>query len=149
MGIIINKPTPIGMDIVFFADAKMVPNRFRDQFIMMGGPVQTDRGFVIHSPIGNWQSSLIVNDDIAITTSRDILEQLDDNNQAVQDILLSIGYCAWRGGQLEQEISQNTWLTVPADQHILFHLPAEQRYHAALAKLGIRPEMLSSKGGHA
>lgn len=149
MGVIINKPTPIGMDIIFFADAKKVPERFRDRFVMMGGPMQTDRGFVVHTPIGDWQSSLIINDDTAITTSRDILEHLGDEHDAVQEVLLSIGYSSWSNGQLEKELSENAWLTVPADHHILFHLPPEARHHAALAKLGIRPELLMAKGGNA
>lgn len=149
MGVIINKPTPIGMDIIFFADAKTVPERFRDQFVMMGGPVQTDRGFVIHTPIGNWQSSLIIDDTTAITTSRDILEHLGDENDAVKDVLLTIGYSSWSSGQLEKELSENSWLTVPADHQILFQTPPEERYNAALSKLGIRPETLMSNGGYA
>lgn len=149
MGVIINKPTPIGLDIVFFSDAKAVPERFRDRFVMMGGPMQTDRGFVLHTPVGDWQSSLIVDDATAITTSRDILEHLDDDDQTIKEVLLSIGYASWQGGQLEKELSENAWLTVAADHHILFDLPPEVRYQAALSKLGIRPETLMNKGGYA
>lgn len=149
MGVIINKPTPIGMDIVFYADGQAVPERFKERFVMMGGPVQTDRGFVIHTPLGNWQSSLTIDAHTAITTSRDILDQMGNDNNLVEDVMLTIGYASWSSGQLEQELAQNAWLTTPADHTILFKLPPETRFQAALKKLGIRPEMLMSKGGYA
>lgn len=149
MGVIINKPTPISMDIIFFADGRTMPERFQNQYVMMGGPVQIDRGFVVHTPIGNWQSSLTIDDHTALTTSRDILEQLSQDDSIIQNVLLSIGYSSWSAGQLEKELSENTWLTVPADHDILFKTAPEDCYHAALAKLGIRPETLMSKAAYA
>ena len=115
---------------------------------MMGGPVQIDRGVVVHTPPGNWQSSLLVNDDIAMTTSRDIIEQLGKAAE-VDKAIVSIGYSNWGAGQLEGELAENSWLTVAADQHILFDLPYDERYEAAFAKLGIRPEILMEGAGHA
>lgn len=149
MGVIINKPTPISMDIVFQADDKTTPSRFQDCFVMVGGPVNTDRGFVIHTPIGNWQSSLVVNDEVALTASRDILEDISKEDSAIKDLLLTIGYASWSAGQLEQELAENSWLTVEADHDILFKQPAKYRYHAALAKLGVRPETLMGVAAHA
>lgn len=148
-GIIINKPTPISMDIVFQVEENNMSKRFSEQFVMLGGPMQTDRGLVVHTPIGDWQSSLAVNDEIAITVSRDIVEYMIDEKNELKNFLLAIGYASWTSGQLEQELAENAWLTVHADQHILFELPSEKRYQAALAKLGIRPETLVSKAAYA
>ena len=106
------------------------------------------RGFVVHTPPGNWQSSLLVNDDIAMTTSRDIIEQLGKAAE-VDKAIVSIGYSNWGAGQLEGELAENSWLTVAADEHILFELPYGERYEAAFAKLGIRPEILMEGAGHA
>lgn len=145
IGVIINKPSPITVDLVFETAGKATPERFRGEWVMVGGPVQVDRGFVIHMPIGSWQNSVAVNDDIAMTTSRDIIEKLSSAD-VVQHAFVTIGYSSWRKGQLEQELIDNAWLTVKADQDILFGLPHEKRYSAALAKLGITPENLMSAG---
>ena len=115
---------------------------------MMGGPVQVDRGIVVHTPLGSWQNSLAVNDEVALTTSRDIIEQLSLENK-VEQAVVAIGYASWSAGQLEKELAENSWLTVPADQHILFHVPYEQRYQAALAKLGVEEVYLMKGAGHA
>ena len=147
MGVIVNKPSPVTMNVVFAAIGKDTPARFKNQYVMMGGPMQTERGFVLHTPAGHWQSSLKVNDHLALTTSRDIIENMDGD--AVQDVLLTIGCSLWTGGQLERELAKNSWLTVAADEDILFKLPAHKRYDAALSKLGIRSEMLSGAVGHA
>ena len=138
MGIIINKPSPVTMNVVFAAIGKDTPARFNNQYVMMGGPMQTERGFVLHTPIGN----------IALTTSRDIIDGLQQNDE-IQGAVLTIGYSSWGAGQLEQEIAQNSWLTVPADEHILFGIPPEERYAAAFNKLGIRRENFAGAMGHA
>jgi len=114
----------------------------------MGGPVQIDRGYVVHTPVGNWQNSMIVSDDIALTSSRDVIENLSRQG-AVDKILISIGYSSWSKGQLERELADNVWLTVKADEHILFDMPYEHRYAAAFAKLGIQPDALVCGAGHA
>lgn len=147
MGIVINKPSPVHMEVVFAAIGQNTPARFAGQYVMMGGPVQTERGFVLHTPVGNWESSLHINDELALTTSRDIIDGLAKDDE-IDHALLTIGYSSWKKGQLEQEIAQNDWLVVPADQDILFHTPAEERYRAALNKLGVRLENLM-RAGHA
>ena len=148
MGVIVNKPSPVSMDVVFATTGKATPDWFQGQYVMMGGPVQVERGFVVHTPVGNWQSSLRITDNIALTTSRDIIENQSNGDRAGQ-MLLAIGHSVWTAGQLERELVDNSWLTVPADETILFNLPVEKRYTAALSKLGIRPEMLTADAAHA
>ena len=113
-----------------------------------GGPVQVDRGFVLHRPAGAWQSTLSINDDIGLTTSRDILQAVGEGKGPDQ-ILVSLGYAGWAPGQLEQELSQNAWLTVPADVDVIFNLPAERRFAAAMDLLGVDLARLSDDVGHA
>jgi putative transcriptional regulator len=119
-----------------------------DEPIMFGGPVQDDRGFVLHSPSGRYSSSLSVTDDVAFTTSIDVLEAVA-NGTGPTRMLVSIGYAGWSPGQLEEEIARNGWLTVGADARVLFDLPIEERYNAAIKLLGIDPLMLASEAGHA
>lgn len=148
MGVVINKPSPVTMDLVFAAAEANVPQRFEHESVMMGGPVQLDRGYVVHSPIGNWQSSMTVNEGVALTTSRDIIENLA-KPEAVDQAVVCIGHASWSAGQLEKELAANSWLTVPFDQKILFELPYDERYQAALGKIGIRPHQLMQGAGHA
>lgn len=148
LGIVVNKPSPITMDMVFAAGGQNIPLRMQHDRVMMGGPVQIERGYVLHTPVGNWQNSITVSDGIALTSSRDIIENITQPG-AVDKVLISIGYAKWRKGQLERELADNAWLTVPADEHILFDLPYEHRYTAAFAKLGIEPHKLYSGAGHA
>lgn len=148
MGIIINKPSPIGIEVIFASSGNLIPNRFLNQQIMMGGPVQVDRGFVVHTPTGDWQSSLVINQDNAITTSRDVIESLA-KDERVEKAILSIGYSSWGRGQLERELAENAWFAVPADNQILFDTPVEKRYQAALMKLGITPINLMRGVGRA
>ncbi|STZ76260.1 YqgE/AlgH family protein [Bergeriella denitrificans] len=148
LGIIINKPSPISIDMIYAAGGRNIPLRMQHENVMMGGPVQIDRGYVVHTPAGDWQSSIRVGDDIALTSSRDIIDNLADTEK-VGKALVSIGYSSWYKGQLEQELADNIWLTLPADEHILFDVPYEQRYAAAFAKLGFAPEDLLRGAGHA
>lgn len=149
MGLIVNKPSPIGMEIVFAgAGCKHIPKKYMSEFVMMGGPVQPERGFVLHTPVGNWQSTLTVNEHNGVTTSRDIIDSLT-KDETVQHALLTIGYSSWTGGQLEREIAENSWLTVAADNQILFHTPIAERHQAALNKLGITQTNLMNGIGHA
>lgn len=148
LGIVINKPSPVTMDLIFAGSGRNVSTRFQDDCVMMGGPVQVDRGYVVHTPLGGWQSTLAVTDEIALTASRDIIENLYDPEK-VGKAVVSIGYSSWGGGQLEKELAENVWLTVPADTHILFDLPYEERYQAAFAKLGISPAQIPQGAGHA
>jgi putative transcriptional regulator len=152
LGVVINKPTDMTMDVLFeridlqLADG--LRSRVVNEPIMFGGPVQDDRGFVLHSPGGRYSSSLSVTDEVAFTTSIDVLEAVA-NGDGPQRMLVSIGYAGWSPGQLEEEIARNGWLTVGADAHVLFDLPIEERYNAAIKLLGIDPLMLASEAGHA
>jgi putative transcriptional regulator len=153
MGLVINKPTDMTVAGLFDRiDLKLenIPDShpMGKHPVMFGGPVQDDRGFVLHAPIGKFSSSLKVTDEIAFTTSRDILEAVAAGD-APERMMLSIGYSGWSAGQLEQEILANGWLTVAADMQILFDLPLEQRFVAAMKLLGIDPLMLVADAGHA
>lgn len=149
MGVIINKPSPVKMEQLFDAVEQPTPTRFSEQWVLMGGPVQVDRGFLIHSPVGNWQSSLLVNDEIAVTTSRDIITGLSQHDFDNVQTFATIGYSSWTEGQLEQEITENSWLICPSDKKILFEMPYFRRYGAALNTLGIRSPALVGEIGHA
>jgi putative transcriptional regulator len=151
LGVVINKPTDMTMDVLFDRIDLKVADGLRaalDEPIMFGGPVQDDRGFVLHSPGGRYSSSLAVTDDVAFTTSIDVLEAVA-NGSGPRRMLVSIGYAGWSPGQLEEEIARNGWLTVGADARVLFDLPIEERYNAAIKLLGIDPLMLASEAGHA
>jgi putative transcriptional regulator len=152
LGVVINKPTDMTMEVLFDrVDLKLAPglrSSVVDQPIMFGGPVQDDRGFVLHSPGGRYSSSLTVTDDVAFTTSIDVLEAVASGAGPAR-MLVSIGYAGWSPGQLEEELSRNGWLTVGADARVLFDLPIEERYTAAIKLLGIDPLMLATEAGHA
>jgi len=116
--------------------------------VYFGGPVQTDRGFVLHRPVGDWNATLKVSEEVALTTSKDILEAVS-GGKGPERMLVTLGYSGWAAGQLENELRQNAWLTVPAQDAILFDLPAEQRLTAAMGLLGINYASLSDAAGHA
>lgn len=144
----VNKPSPLSMDLLFDAIKTPTPSRFYGQRVLMGGPVQIDRGFLVHTPAGSWQSSLLITDDIAMTTSRDIIASLSHDKE-VNQAIATIGYSQWQAGQLEQELADNDWLTVAADKRILFELPYEERYDSALKLLNIDLMCLNQQAGHA
>lgn len=153
LGVIINKPTDMTVDVLLNRiDLKLeiapdlVP--LEKTPVMYGGPVQADRGFVLHAPMGDFSSTLPVTGEIALTTSKDILEAVALGT-GPQRMLVSLGCAGWGAGQLEDEIIRNGWLTVRADPNILFDLPLEQRFVAAIKLLGIDPMMLSAEAGHA
>ena len=152
LGVVINKPTDMTMDVLFDRiDLKLAEglrSSVTEEPIMFGGPVQDDRGFVLHSPGGRYSSSLSVTDEVAFTTSIDVLEAVA-SGAGPKRMLVSIGYAGWSPGQLEEEISRNGWLTVGADARVLFDLPIEERYTAAIKLLGIDPLMLATEAGHA
>jgi putative transcriptional regulator len=117
--------------------------------VHIGGPVQPERGFVLHAPDEReWDASMTIAADLRLTTSRDILAAIADG-QAPARTLFALGYAGWTAGQLEQELLDNTWLTVAADRRTLFELPAEQRWRAAIALVGIDFTQLSAVSGHA
>ena len=152
LGVVINKPTDMTMEVLFDRiDLKLAAGSdtpIINEPIMFGGPVQDDRGFVLHTPGARYSSSLTVTDEVAFTTSIDVLEAVAKGD-GPERMLVSIGYSGWSPGQLEDEIGRNGWLTVGASADILFDFPIEQRYVAAILLLGIDPLMLASEAGHA
>ena len=117
------------------------------QPLFYGGPVQFDHGFVLHRPVGSWKSTLPVGD-IGLTTSRDILEAMASGG-GPREKLVALGYAGWAPGQLEDEIKRNGWLTVDADVDLIFNVPPEARYDAAMKVLGVNFMNLSEDAGHA
>ena len=149
LGIIVNRPTSLTLGELF-AQIQIPLNQseMKSLPVHFGGPVQTDRGFVLHDPVGQWQSTLSINDKVGLTTSKDILQAVGEG-QEPHHLLVTLGYAGWTQGQLEHELSQNAWLSVSASEHILFELPAEERLPAAMALLGIDFASLSEDAGHA
>lgn len=151
MGIVINRPLDGGLhlsDILEHLDIQVEDPRLHDQPVFSGGPVETERGFVIHTPTGRWDSSLHVTPEIGITTSRDILEAIARDEGPAQ-YRVALGYAGWGAGQLEQELSENTWLSTPATDSLLFDTDHDQLWEAAASQLGIDPRLLSGEAGHA
>jgi putative transcriptional regulator len=116
--------------------------------VYFGGPVQTDRGFVLHMPVGSWSSTLTVHDRLGLTTSRDILEAVS-RGAGPERIIVTLGYSGWAAGQLEHELKQNAWLTVAAQDAIIFDVAAEERLPAAMELLGVSYATLADAAGHA
>lgn len=149
MGIVINRPLEIGLaEVLDHIDITGDDEVIKDQIIYMGGPVQPERGFVLHSPAGQWDSTLPIAGNICITTSRDIISAIA-NARGPAHYVIALGYAGWGKGQLEQEISQNAWLSGPAEQNILFDLPYEERWEKAASLLGIDVNLISGESGHA
>jgi putative transcriptional regulator len=151
LGIVVNRPTDMDLGTLFErVDIRLEPGGrgFAAMPVYFGGPVQTDRGFVLHRPTGGWQSTISVADDIALTSSRDILQSMSESGEP-GEVLVTLGYAGWSAGQIEWELSQNAWLTVAADPRILFDVPAEERLPAAMQLLGIDFASLSEVAGHA
>jgi putative transcriptional regulator len=169
MGLIINKPGDLSLKHLF--DKVELPLHRQDLLqsnVLHGGPVQTERGFVLHDPVFEkdsvdsenssaeaaatpnsiYASTLSVPGGLAMTTSKDVLEAMA-NGSGPQRVVVTLGYASWGEGQLESEIGENSWLTVPADPAVIFDTPIEQRYDKALGLLGLQAWMLSSEAGHA
>jgi len=149
VGIVVNKPIDMTLPSLFRQiDVPLSGDRFASAPVLLGGPVQCDRGFVLHRPLGNWHSTLAVDDGVGLTTSKDVLEAAA-RGEGPDDFLVSLGYAGWGAGQLEQELAANAWLTVEADPGVIFELPAERRRPAAMQLLGIDFSRLSEDVGHA
>jgi putative transcriptional regulator len=158
MGLIINKPSDISMRLLF--DKVELPLRREDLMqnpVGHGGPVQTERGFVLHDPLrmnkpeqegAAYASTLTVPGGLEMTTSRDVLEALS-SGAGPRRVLVTLGYASWGEGQLESELGENTWLTVAASAEVIFEVPMAERYDRALDLLGLKSWMLSPDAGHA
>jgi putative transcriptional regulator len=157
LGIVINRPIALTLAGLFEKiDLKLADPSLHSAPVYYGGPVQQDRGFVLHWPIGEWKSTLVVRDKVrgnereavGLTTSRDILEAVCAG-AGPEKMLVSLGYAGWGAGQLEHEIAQNAWLTVEASEDIIFGLTPETRLAAAMELLGIDFARLQDTAGHA
>jgi len=149
MGIMINRPTEMQLNEIFeHLEIDNSDTALGRKPIYSGGPVQPDRGFVLHTPGANWQGTMFISDEIALTASSDILNDIA-RHHGPKEMLVALGYAGWGAGQLEEEMAQNTWLSVPANAGIIFNLPYEQRWHAAASLLGIDLKLLSDTVGHA
>ena len=149
MGIVINQP--VNMTVGQLIDSIGIETLHSTHLVgpvYRGGPVDPDCGFVLHTPTGSWQSTLEVTDNIALSTSKDIISALA-NNQGPMQYLVALGYAGWGAGQLEHEIAENAWLTVPADADIIFNTDSELRWTEAARRLGIEFSQLSEQVGHA
>jgi putative transcriptional regulator len=149
MGIVINRMTDLSLqDILQQIGVKSGHSDEAKMSVYFGGPVQTNRGFVVHEPLGNWESTLAVTDTLGVSTSRDVLAALAEK-RGPDRCLVALGYAGWSAGQLEQEIAENSWLSGPADHSIVFKTPVEERWRAAAELLGVDLSTISTESGHA
>lgn len=147
MGLVINKPSDLAVSDML--DQMNINNDIdADRPVYWGGPVQTERGFVLHRDEGEWEATLHVGNGLALTTSRDVLEAIG-NGSGPTDFLITLGYAGWDNGQLENEVLNNSWLSMPADSQIIFTTPIAQRWSAAAQLLGLQGHQLSAHAGHA
>ena len=156
LGLVINKPIDIKLRNLF-ENVELKLDRadlagLADQPVYFGGPVQTERGFVLHHKQGEggvpYNSTLSIPGGLEMTTSKDVLEAMAGGS-GPDKVLITLGYSGWQAGQLEDELGRNGWLTVDADHKVIFDTPIEQRYDRALSLLGFDPRMLSQEAGHA
>ena len=155
LGLVINKPSDILLPRLFEkVDLALGRDDLATQPVFQGGPVQTERGFVLHDAIDAgegetvYASTLSIPGGLEMTTSRDVLEAMS-SGAGPRRVFVTLGYASWGQGQLESEITENSWLTVEADPSLIFDAPVEQRYERAMALLGLQPWMLSPDAGHA
>ena len=148
LGIIINRPSELTFkDVMGQMNIELNDEALGQTPVYFGGPVHPDRGFVLHEPAGEWNSTLKVSDTLSLTTSRDILEAIS-RGEGPQKMLLALGYAGWAKGQLEEEIVQNSWLNAEAEQSIIFNHPATRRWKAAAELMGIDISLLTTQAGH-
>lgn len=149
LGIVINRPTDLRLgELLDHLEVESVDPAVAAQPVYLGGPVQRERGFVLHRPHGQWDSSLQIADQIVLTTSKDVLEAIA-RQEGPREYLIALGYAGWGPGQLETEMAENAWLSGPADPVVIFGKSADQRWQAAAALLGVDMSLLSSQTGHA
>lgn len=153
LGLVINRPTDINLKNLFErVDLSLDRDDLAARPVFYGGPVQTERGFVLHEGLGDdgehYSSTLKISGGLEMTTSRDVLEALS-SGAGPKRVFVTLGYAGWGAGQLEDEISRNGWLSVDADPELIFATPVEQRYDKALSLLGVDRSFLMGEAGHA
>jgi len=149
LGLILNKPLPMRMGEIFQQlEIQIDSGPLLDRHVLRGGPMQTDRGFVVHRAGGEWDSTLEVSESLHVTTSRDILAAMA-RGAGPAEAMVALGYAGWDGGQLEQEIRANAWLSAPVDLGLIFDVPFEARWLAAGKLLGVELSRISPLSGNA
>jgi putative transcriptional regulator len=149
LGLIVNKPLPMRMAEIFEQlEIKLDVGPLRERQVLRGGPMQTDRGFVVHRAGGEWDLTIKVSDALHVTTSRDILAAMA-RGEGPGEAVVALGYAGWDGGQLEEEIRANAWLSAPVDLALIFDVPFESRWEAAARLLGVELSRISPTGGNA
>lgn len=150
MGLVINQPVGMSLrELIKQADSEAtVLDEKAEQIVLAGGPVNQDRGFILHTTQEGWSSSLVVTPNLMVTTSKDILSVLG-NEKGPEKAIITLGYAGWTAGQLEQEMQDNSWLTVDADESLLFDVPVHKKWETAVHKLGIDVWQLGPDAGHA
>jgi len=149
LGIVLNRPLPMKLsDVLSQMKLEARDEQIGAQPVLRGGPVHTDRGFVVHRPGGEWDATHKVSDCIQVTTSRDVLAAMA-RGEGPSDAFIALGYASWDAGQLEREIRENAWLTVPASERVVFELPFEERWVGSWQLLGVDVEKMSLVAGNA
>jgi putative transcriptional regulator len=148
MGIAVNRPVE-GLTVPDLLERLEidVTAALGDDLVLMGGPVEIERGFVLHTDDYHAEYSLDVEGGLALTTTREVLEAMGSHNRQPRRAILALGYAGWGAGQLENELRHNVWLTVEADEELVFDADYETKWTRALAKLRIDPKFLSAEGG--
>ncbi|MBL4582404.1 MAG: YqgE/AlgH family protein [Gammaproteobacteria bacterium] len=150
LGIVINKPLEACVADIFDElgiECNIEEGPFREEAVLAGGPVERDKGFIIHNAEKNWESSVAVTEEISICTSKSILEDIASGN-GPENYLIALGCAGWEAGQLEREIIANTWLTVPADPALIFSSDYENKTQRAASILGVNLQQLAPAAGH-
>lgn len=148
LGIVINKSANMKLGEIFTQmNIRVTSLAATEAPVFAGGPVQQDRGFVLHTPSGEWAASLAISDTLSLTTSRDVLEAIA-LGEGPEHYLVALGYAGWGEGQLEREIRDNAWLHTPYGQQILFDTPVDMRWNAAAGQIGIDINRLTTPAGH-
>lgn len=149
IGLVVNKPIDVSLGQLFEqVNIDLSDDDIKSETVYFGGPVLVDRGFVLHQPLFDWNSTLKIDDDTGLTTSRDVLEAIAAG-RGPSRVLVTLGYAGWAPGQLEDEIKRNGWLTVAANTDLVFDTPPEERLSAAMGLLGLNYGNLSDIAGHA
>ena len=149
MGIVVNRPSEYTLgEVLGQMGVEGGSESMRAQMVLAGGPVHPERGFVLHDGQREWDSTLVISDTLALTTSRDILEAIAEG-EGPQRVVVALGCAGWGAGQLEYELGENSWLTAPVDAELLFALPLEQRWQAAGDRIGVDITRVTDYIGHA
>lgn len=149
MGLVLNRPSELLLqDVLEHMSIDHEPSVIDQQPVYIGGPVESDRGFILHPSGSDWDSTLTLSDELCVTTSRDILEALVAG-EGPEKSFVALGYAGWGAGQLEQELQQDTWIYGPAKPDVIFDLVAKSRWEAAAKLLGVDVHLISSASGHA